>query len=340
MKNSAFWLRRQRAAKKALAPDTHMFAGLGLGRPKRQPVLLLRLRGGLGNQLFQYAAGRALALRNHVPLWLDTTSGFRGDRYGRSYELGSFNVLDERTEPVSSADLGIRAELFRRFVGRREIWRKRAGQYFDPAIYNLRIKRPTAFDAYCQSPRYFSEIEQLLRMELEFKTTPPGLSDATAREIAQTNSVCLHARRLHAKEVDGSEPQSVAKFFGACDIAYYRRAVREVADIHGDLNIFVFSDDIGWARQNAGAFETERSSVQVIDEAPLQSFYLMRLCKHFITANSTFSWWAAWLGGHPMKTVCVPSVWNRGERHPPRDLFPPGWRVVPAGATPTDSLPR
>ena len=66
-----------------------------LGRAGRQPMLLLRLRGGLGNQLFQYAAGRALALRNHVPLWLDPTSGFRGDPYGRSYDLGGFDVLDE-----------------------------------------------------------------------------------------------------------------------------------------------------------------------------------------------------------------------------------------------------
>ncbi len=305
---------------------------------RREPALLLRLRGGLGNQLFEYAAGRALALRNHIPLRLDTTSGFRGDRYGRSYELGCFNVLDERTEPVSSADLGIRAELFRRFVGRREIWRMRAGRYFDQAIYDLRIKRPTVLDAYCQSPRYFREIEEILRRDLEFKSIPPGLNDVTSGEIMQANSVCLHIRRLHGKEADGSRPQSVADFYGTCDIEYYRRAIREVAAIHGNLRIFVFSDDTGWSQQNAGAFETDGCSVKVIDEGPLRSFYLMRLCKHFIIANSAFSWWAAWLGGHPMKTVCVPSVWNRGERRFPRDLFPPAWTVVPAAETAPEAI--
>jgi hypothetical protein len=299
-----------------------------------EPALLLRLRGGLGNQLFQYAAGRALALRNHVPLLLDTTSGFRGDPYGRSYELGGFKVTGENIEPVSSADLGIRAELFRRFVGRREMWRMRLGQYFDSAIYDLSIKRPTALDTYCQSPRYFCEIEELLRRELEFRTVPPGLSDTTVCEITQSNSVCLHIRRLFANEADGSIRQSVGDFHGTCDIAYYRRAIYELSAVHGRLAIFVFSDDIRWAQQSSEAFAAEGSSVKVIDdEDPLRSFYLMRLCKHFIIANSTFSWWAAWLGQHPSKMVCAPSVWNHKERRFPRDLFPPGWGLVSAVAT-------
>lgn len=215
----------------------------------------------------------------------------------------------------------------------------RAGRYFDQAIYDLRIKRPTVLDAYCQSPRYFCEIEEILRRDLEFKSTPPGLGDATTGEIMQANSVCLHIRRFHGKGADGSRPQSVADFYGTCDIEYYRRAIREVAAIHGSLRIFVFSDDIGWAQQYAGAFETEGCSVKVIDDDdPLRSFYLMRLCKHFIIANSAFSWWAAWLGGYPVKTVCVPPVWNRGERRFPRDLFPPAWRVVPAAETAPEAI--
>jgi hypothetical protein len=315
-----------------------MLAKMMIGR--REPVLLLRLRGGLGNQLFEYAAGRALALRNHVPLWLDATSGFSGDPYGRSYALGAFNVVGERIEQASSAGLGTRAELLRRFVQRRELLRMRSsGRYFDPAIYNLRIKRPTALDAYCQSPRYFLDIEGLVRAELELRTTPPGLSDVMVGAITEANSVCLHVRRLHGKEADGSRPRSVADFYGTCDITYYRRAIREVAAAHGRLSIFIFSDDIRWAHQNAGVFETEGCNVNVIDdEDPLRSFYLMTLCNHFIIANSTFSWWAAWLAKYSVKTVCVPSAWNRGERRPPRDLFPPAWKIVPATAVTEQSF--
>ena len=301
---------------------------------KNEPALLLRLRGGLGNQLFEYAAGRALALRNRVPLWLDTTSGFCGDAFGRSYALGAFNVVYAGIQRVSSTDLGIRAELFRRFVERRELLRMRAlGRYFDPAIYSLRIKRPTVLDAYCQAPGYFREIEERLRQELEFRHRPLGLNHRTAGAILEANSVCLHVRRLLARQADGSMRQSVADFCGTCDMEYYLRAIRELASMYGRLGIFVFSDDVDWARQHAGAFETEGCSVQVVDDDdPLRCFYLMRLCKHFIIAISTFSWWAAWLGGHAMKTVCVPPAWNRGERRLPRDLFPPGWRIVGAAA--------
>ncbi len=317
-----------------------MLQNLRLSRTRPHPVLLVRLRGGLGNQLFQYAAGRALALRNHVPLVLDTTSGFCGDPYGRSYELGAFNVLGEGVEEVSHARLGIRANLFRRFVGRRELWRMRRGQYFDPAIYNLRIKRSVALDAYCQSPRYFCEIEEPLRKELEHRATPPGLNDMAVEEIKRANSVCLHIRRLFANEADGSIRQSVGDFHGTCDIAYYRRAIHELNAVHGRLEIFVFSDDTLWAHQNAETLASGDCSVKVIDdEDPLRSFYLMRLCKHFIIANSTFSWWAAWLGRDPAKMVCVPDVWNRKERRFPSDLFPPGWRVTPAAMTTSSNKP-
>src|ERR1700691_2403595 len=105
---------------------------------RHKPELIVRLKGGLGNQLFEYAAGRALALRNNVPLWLDTTSGFLDDPYGRHYELGSFKVQSERIEESSPAELGIRSGLFRGFVQRRELFRIQVfGHYFDPAIYNL-----------------------------------------------------------------------------------------------------------------------------------------------------------------------------------------------------------
>jgi glycosyl transferase family 11 len=302
---------------------------------RHKPQLIVRLKGGLGNQLFEYAAGRALALRNNVPLWLDTTSGFRDDPYGRRYELGNFKLQSEPTEESSPAEPGIRAHLFRKFVQRRELFRMQLfGQYFDPAIYNLRITRPIVLDAYCQSPRYFDEIVELLRRELEFDTTPPGIAESTVQQTTQGNSVCLHLRRLHGTPADRSLPQAVADFYGTSEIAYYRSAIRELAAAHGCLNVLIFSDDIGWAQQNSGAFDAAGCSVSVIeDEDPFRNFYLMRLCKHFIIANSTFSWWAAWLGKYSIKTVCVPRVWNHGERHHPLDLFPPAWKVIPTAST-------
>jgi len=203
------------------------------------------------------------------------------------------------------------------------------GRTYDPSIYNLRVKRPMALDAYCQSPRYFRDIEELLRKDLEFTTVPAGLSDKLAGQVLEANSVCLHIRRQFAMQADGSISQNVADFYGTCEIGYYRSAIQALAEAYGNLRIYVFSDDIDWALQNAGAIETGGCSVTVIEDVdPLRSFYLMRLCKHFIIANSTFSWWAAWLGQYSMKTVCVPPVWNREERRFPRDLFPSDWKIV------------
>jgi len=151
--------------------------------------------------------------------------------------------------------------------------------------------------------------------------------------------VVIWAGTVLARRLAPTARRHLGATIGAQNRADYRRAIREVAAAHGRLSIFIFSDDIRWAHQNAGVFETEGCNVNVIDdEDPLRSFYLMTLCNHFIIANSTFSWWAAWLAKYSVKTVCVPSAWNRGERRPPRDLFPPAWKIVPATAVTEQSF--
>ena len=293
-------------------------------------ALVLRLRGGLGNQFFQYAAARSLALRNRVPLLLDDASGFREDPYGRRYELGAFKTIDARVDPAAPMTFGFLSTLRRIYLRAREYTRMRfKGSYFDPFICKLSISRPVLFESYCQSFRYFNDIENLVRQEFEFKTVPNGLDQEMVSAIVCLNSVCLHARRLHGITADGSAPSSVTQYYGACGLDYYRRSILELAALHGHLQIFVFSDNIQWAQQNLDALQSEYGDVRVLSETDtLRSFYLMRLCKHFIIANSSYSWWAAWLGKDSKKTVCVPSVWNSGERRFPQDLFPVDWKVI------------
>jgi hypothetical protein len=120
-----------------------------------EPVLIVKLRGGLGNQLFQYAAGRSLAARSGARLMIDTKSGFRGDPWGRSYALGAF-ALSNLVLEADSTGRGLGVELRRRLLRRHEILRlKLQGKYFNPSIHGLRVSGPTVLDAYCQSPRYF-----------------------------------------------------------------------------------------------------------------------------------------------------------------------------------------
>jgi hypothetical protein len=123
---------------------------------------------------------------------------------------------------------------------------------------------------------------------------------------------------------------SVVGYYGACGIDYYRNALSKLSCECGAATAYLFSDDAKWARENVQFMATPGCTIRVIEEAdPLKSFYLMRQCRHFILANSTFSWWAAWLGEHPGKTVYVPSVWNQGEKRFPSELFPENWSVVP-----------
>ena len=288
----------------------------------------MRPKGGLGNQLFQYAAARSLALRNQVSLLIDTASGFQADPYGRSYELAAFQIVDQ------PADISIHfpaaSNARRQYLRWREYLRmKYCGQYFDPSIYNLRIRGSILLDNYCQSYRYFSDIEDLVRREFTFKAVPAGIDDSTKTAFTITNSVCLHARRLHGQTANGLSPKSVTGYYGACGLEYYMRALVKLARQHGRLQVFLFSDDFGWALQYSEQLSGEHGEVQVVEETDsLRCFFLMTQCKHFVIANSTYSWWAAWLGAHPHKTVCVPSVWNRRERRFPRDLFPYGWDII------------
>jgi hypothetical protein len=301
-----------------------------LTRTQDESALIVRLRGGLGNQLFQYAAGRSLAARSGVPLLLDTKSGFQADPYGRFYALGSFKLCDGISE-VDSTRLGASVELRRRLVRSYEILRlKLLGRYFSRSIHRLRISRPTVLDAYCQSPRYFSGIEDVLKKELAFKAVPTGVDRAVASEIGLTNSVCVHARRLLGVCANPANTQSsVVNYYGVCEISYYRNALRALADEFGPVTAYLFSDDPIWAEESAQSLGVPGCTVKVINEQDtLTSFYLMRLCKHFVLANSTFGWWAAWLGEFAGKSVYIPPVWNRGEKRFPHELFPQNWRVV------------
>jgi len=300
--------------------------------PGGKPALIVRLRGGLGNQLFQYAAGRSLAARSGVPLMLDTKSGFKEDPYGRSYALGAF-ALSNTVLEADSTGRGLRVELRRRLLRRREILRLRLrGRYFTPSIHRLRVSGPTVLDAYCQSPRYFRGLEDAIKRDLAFKAIPAGVDPATASDIRQTNSVCVHARRLLGVCTDGAKTRrSVVDYYGACGISYYRNALARLARECGPVTAYVFGDDARWARENSQSLAIAGCKIRVIEEEDtLKSFYLMRLCKHFVLANSTFGWWAAWLGDYSGKMVCVPSVWNQGEKRFPAEIFPKSWKVVPA----------
>lgn len=287
--------------------------------------IIVRLIGGLGNQMFQYAAGRALADRLGLALQLDT-SGF--EHYGlRRYELDRFAI---RAEPATRAGLEVfgvvpRAPtLLNRIAGRLGL--RRSGAVFREAsfAYDPRFESITDavyLDGYWQSERYFAGIAAALREDFRLRAAPDaGNVNMAAAIDAEASAVSLHVRRGDYV----SDPHT-AQYHGVCSLDYYRRAVEAVLDRVPDAHFYVFSDDPDWVAAN---LEVGRplTLMRINDgNSGMYDLDLMRRCRHHVIANSSFSWWGAWLNPAPDKLVVAPARWFAAADHDTRDLLPAAW---------------
>lgn len=256
------------------------------------------LQGGLGNQCFIYAAARAAALRARAELELDGSYFLDDKIYRRKFALDAFSLRTPRL--CVSALKAIR--LFRRL--RYALLRDRVSRFGNYVC----DKRPFKFrplpdswhgvltlDGYFQSEKYFYEQREQILKDFTLKDVSWLESDRLAQEIAKTeHSIFLHVRSY--KEVPGKENGECAMQL----IDYYREAIAYINTHIPSGRLFVFSDDIEWARHNVLSSAQEISRLPVVfndsDSSQLRDFTLMRMCRHGIVADSSFSWWAGWLG--------------------------------------------
>jgi hypothetical protein len=174
---------------------------------------------------------------------------------------------------------------------------------------------------YWQSPRYFEVIEDEIRSEFRFKRPLSAIGQMIANKITATQSVSLHVRR---GDYLASRASSV---HGTCTVDYYKRSLDQLSSRVGSLEVFVFSDDIQWAKQNL-CFPYSMNFVQhTTMKTADEDMHLMSLCCHNIIANSTFSWWGAWLNTNPGKTVIAPLKWfvDKKLNAMTADLIPSTW---------------
>lgn len=272
--------------------------------------------------MFQYAAGRSLALAHGCQLKLDI-SGFDNYAIHNGYELGLFNLKAE----IASA------EEVSRFVGASpritRFLRKRIGvgkkSYclernftFDAGFFSN--TPPVYLDGYWQSWKYFEPYTDQIREEFTFSNSLVGRNAEVAQQIAHTNSVSIHIRRG-----DYVVNPATNKVHGFVGLEYYKEALRRIYAEVSAPSFFVFSDDLAWARSNLGLSD----NVTFIDHNTGASSYedmrLMSLCRHHIIANSSFSWWAAWLGYQVGKLVFYPGNWFATEEKDISSLCPPEW---------------
>lgn len=289
-------------------------------------MIIAKLIGGLGNQMFQYATGRALAERQGVALLLDA-SGF--DHYDlRRYELGELAIKARVASPEELSAAGVVASepTWMERALRKAGLRRPANMLREASFtYDARIESaaaPTYLDGYWQSQRYFASIAEILRREFVLKAPLDAANVALAAEIARAAG---HAVSLHIRRGDYVKDAHTAQYHGICSLDYYRAAVTYVAQRVGAPHFFVFSDDHEWVQANFDiGYPTTLVQVNGADRG-VCDMALMKACAHHIIANSSFSWWGAWLNPSQDKIVVAPQRWFSGASHDTTDLIPTSW---------------
>jgi len=264
-------------------------------------MVVAKVMGGLGNQLFIYAAAKRLSVISDAPLRLDTISGYTEDTYDRTYSLNHFWIDEEHatSKEVDELNLGKRRNLqyhvnkvlpfrYKRFI--------REDKLFDPRLLDLRVVNKVYLEGYWQNENYFKDIEPIIRKNLEIVSPHDHANIELAKIMSGSNSICLHARRVNYEYLLAS--------------AYYDLAIKHMASKVANPHFFCFSDDIGWIRNNVSIDWPVTYIAQNKESKDYEDFWLMTQCRHYIISNSTFSWWGAWLNANPSKIVIAPKSWG------------------------------
>lgn len=287
-------------------------------------MIIVRLAGGMGNQMFQYAAGRALALRKKTSLELDLE--FLLDRTPcgaavfRDFDLGVFAM-----NPVRAS-----GEEVERFVER--------SRYREEVLHRIRCRlfpvdylcephfhfyerffdsaRSTYLCGYWQSAKYFNEYELTIRKDFSFRYPVLCESQLLLTQIMEQPSVCVHVRRTD---------YLANSFVAACDLKYFESAMCLMRQRLNAPRFFVFSDDPDWCAQHFVMSDTTVVGREHSGVKSSNHLQLMTHCRHFIISNSSFAWWAVWLHGGRDKIVVAPSIWFVDPKIDTSDLIPKDW---------------
>ncbi len=288
-------------------------------------MIIIRMMGGLGNQMFQYALGRRLALKHNVPLKLDlswfTTQNkrtFKLDNFQTVYQIAEEEDISRLRNDSNLFLLSWLHNIYQRHLPywkRRFIWEIDSGKADN---YILRAPANCYISGYWQSEIYFSHISENLKNEFELKAElPVALKNLEKEIISHQDSVSVHIRRGDYVEEETSHY--------ICPKEYYFNAIDYIASEISFPHFYFFSDDITWVenniRINRPATYITPTSNEVFD------LILLSKCKHHINANSSFSWWGAWLGETNESLVIVPNKWFI-DRPFPQDRVPKRWIIL------------
>lgn len=290
-------------------------------------MIIVKLSGGLGNQLFQYSIGRHLSILKKTSLKFDISSFKNADR---SFALNNF---------INNYEIAGKLDLVKIFIRdfRNSYKYINYLSHINESYYKLPFYKEQllSYDdnfskclenvylmGYWQSEMYFKSIEDIIRKEIVLRPKIDYENEHILRMIEDTNSVCIHIRNG-----DYFYDSNIRKNIGVCPPDYYYEAINEICNVVKNPYFFVFSDNTGWAKQNV---RIENPHVYVTNNLNKSHFdmYLMSKCKHFITANSSFSWWGAWLSTSKNKIVYSPTPWCKNTVYNPVDILPKEWNRI------------
>lgn len=286
-------------------------------------MIYVQIKAGLGNQMFEYAFGRALSLETNRPLSLDlswygntakkdTPRLFLLDKYNIQAKLATTEELLNFNTPVK--------KLFRK-ISRRLKYKK--DFIFNPS----EMKSSTSyFEGHWANEKYFKKFQDVIRNDLSLKNPLTPLSQQISEAIESNKSNGMTTVSIHVRRGDCVTNTHAASFQGTIDTSYYDKSYDVLSQKFGSKKImlYIFSDDINWARENV--LVSKNATYVSKPEIPdYEELVLMSQCDHQIIANSSFSWWAAWLNPKNDKIVIAPKQWLKDTSFDTSDVCTPSW---------------
>lgn len=285
-------------------------------------MIIVKLQGGLGNQMFQYALGRNLSLIHSVPFKIDLSYLKKPNQSCRTFRLGGFKIdVKEATEKEIRTYRSTLQKVFDRF--RPALKRKRILERSGSLEPWVQDRSDGYFVGHWNDENYFKSSEEAVRKDFELRK-PFG---ETAQKIANLIAAEPESVSLHIRRGDYVSIPKIAAVHLTLPLSYYIEAIKKIIEQKPNASFFISSDDIGWAKENFPK-SYPVTFVSASDIPDYEELVLMGYCKHNIIANSTFSWWGAWLNQNPQKIVIAPRQWFNNPNRGTGGLIPSSWLTL------------
>mgnify|MGYP001419648640 CR=1 FL=1 len=282
-------------------------------------MVIVRMVGGVGNQLFCYAYAKSLQQKGYdVKIDISTFKFNKID----SYEFDKYNIdipISTQEENERLFNNSLLSKILKRFGIDISNKVREKSLLFDESL--LRINDNSYVDGYFQNEKYFYDIRDIILEQISINRPLSNFTKSIQKKINSLNNTCS----IHVRRGDMANDINV-KIHGVCSVEYYNNAIEYLKNKLGEVNYFIFSDDFEWCRSNLkidNAIFVESDEHRIAHE----DIYLMSLCDHNIIANSTFSWWGAWLNDNVSQISIAPMEWFKDKKYQKQsqDIVPNGW---------------